>query len=246
LSNQYLDEYTTADVSVTYIQNFDGSAVFSQIGDVKVGPDGTVYVADYGNNQVDVFTAVGSTASYATSIMSMTDSSSMAVNSAGTTLYVLESSVIGLVQIFSITGTTTKTFTPAGNFNTTTTSGVGALIRPGTMTLDSSGNVYVANFGGSNVVKYSPTGSNPVSFGSPALLKPTGIAVDSAGNVLVSQWSNPGFIQVFNPSGSGYAAGVTFGGACLDDPAGIALDGSGNLWVANQYGNQILEFKKTN
>jgi DNA-binding beta-propeller fold protein YncE len=73
-----------------------------------------------------------------------------------------------------------------------------------------------------------------------------GIAVDSAGNVLVSQYATPGFIQEFNPSGSGYTAGVTFGNSCLSGPCALTLDASGNLYVANENDDQILEFKNTN
>jgi DNA-binding beta-propeller fold protein YncE len=149
------------------------------------------------------------------------------------------------ILIYSISGTTTKTFASIGSFSTG--SGVGALNVPEFLTLDFNNNVYVTNCGTlDNIVKYSPTGASPVSFGSAVLTVPYGIVVDGAGNVLVSQCTTPGFIQEFNPSGSTYSAGATFGNSVLNLPLGLTLDGSSNLYVADKGSNQILEFKNTN
>ncbi len=175
----------------------------------------------------------------------------VAVNSAGTTLYVTETTATPAILVYSIDNTTTpKTFTYIGAFSSTS-SGAGVLDIPEYLALDSNNNVYVANLTGgatSDAVKYGPAGGSPVSFRASGLTLPIGIAVDSAGNVLVSQCALPGYIQEFNPASSGttYTAGVTFGNNYFQGPVGLALDGSGNLYVSSVDNNQILEFKNTN
>ena len=237
-----LDEYTTAGASITAISTFNGSGNFNNPICVNDGPDGTVYVADTNNTQIEVFSSSGT---YQTVITGFSGLMSVAVNSASTTLYALDNSSPISILTYSITGTTSKTFNSTGSFSTTG-SGIGALNNPWYMVLDSNNNVYVTDKGNGNIVKYGPTGANPVSFGSPLLTSPTGIAVDSSGNVLAIQYPNPCFIQEFTLSGSTYTAGVTFGGSILNDSLDLALDGSNNLYVANYLGHQILEFKNTN
>ena len=236
--NSDLFEYSSSGTLETTISTFNGTGSFHYPVGVNVGPDGTVYVGDWGNNQVEVFSSSGS---YQTTITGLTSVVGAAVNSAGTTLYVVEQTPALLT--YSITGSTTKTFAPIGSFNTS--SGAGILEAPQFITLDTSNNIYVTNDMG-YIVKYDPADSNPVSFSSTTLSLPEGIVVDSAGNVLVASHNTPGFIQEFNPSGSTYTGGVTFGNSYINAPMGLALDSSGNLYAANCNGNQILEFKNTN
>jgi serine/threonine-protein kinase len=237
-----LGEYNPSGTAVTTITKA-GPGSLGNSPNVAVGPDDSVYVGDLGNSQIDVFTVSGTTASFSTSITGLTGVSDMAVNAAGTTLYVLTNANPGAIMTYSITGATyPKTFTYVSTFSTTS-SGAGALNNARCLTLDTASNVYVANYRTGNVVKYDPTGSNPVSFGSAALSYPYGIAVNSDGAVLVSACDNPGFIQEFTPSGSTYAAGVTFGNNLLVGPEGITLDPSRNLYVSNFTDNQIVEFQ---
>jgi sugar lactone lactonase YvrE len=235
-----LEKYTTSGSSVTEISSFNGAATFYGFFDVKAGPDGSVYVADQGHNQVVVFDSSGT---FQQVIPGLSDAAGAAVNSAGTTLYVLEAYPSNAILAYSITGATPKVFAYASAFNTG--SGAGALSGPMFLALDSSNNVYVTNQISNptcDIVKYGPGGANPVTFGSPALTAPTGIAVDASGYLLVAN-SDPAFIQEFNPSGNTYTAGVTFGNGQLADPQGLALDGSGDVYVANGHDSQVLEFK---
>jgi streptogramin lyase len=215
----------------------DGTGAFSSPFDVKVGPDGTVYVADYGNGQIEFFSSTGT---YQGLIPSLASVLSMQVNSAGTTLYVLLNAPA--IETYLITAGSPNSYTYETTF-ATTSSGVGVLSAPQFLALDSANNVYVTNFSGHDIAKYGPTGASPVSFGSAALTGPNGIVVDGSGNVLVTQDNASGFIQEFNPSGSTYAAGVTFGNSVLNDPYDLALDGSGNLYVTNSSAGNVLEFK---
>jgi len=237
-----LGEYTPAGTAVTTITQAGPSALGNS-PNVAIGPDDSVYVADVGNGQIDVFTVSGSTASFSTSITGLTGVTDMAVNAAGTTLYVLTNANPGAIMTYSIAGTAyPKTFTYVSTFSTTS-SGTGALNNARCLALDVGSNVYVANYRTGNIVKYGPTGSSPVSFGSAALSYPYGIVVNTDGSVLVSACDNPGFIQEFTPSGSTYTAGVTFGNNVLVGPEGLALDPSQNLYVSNSVDTQVVEFQ---
>ena len=239
-----MDEYTTAGLAVTAISTYSGSNPFDGVGNANIGPDGTIYVPDWGNGQVEVFSSSGT---YQTLIPGFTKTTSVAITSDGLILYVLENSSPVSILIYAIDNSTNpKTFVNAGYFSTTS-SGVGTLMAPQFLALDSNNNVYVTNLAVTpNIVKYGPTGANPVSFGTPALTLPWGIVVDSAGNVLVSDCNLPGFIQEFNPSGSTYTAGVTFGNNASYRIDSLTLDGSGNLYAADYSGMGILEFTNTN
>lgn len=238
-------EYSSSFVNDFGTEYYTGSSKFNDPTDVKSGPDGTLYVADYFNSQIESFSSSGT---YEKSISGLSDVISLAVNSAGTTLYALLQTPA--IETFSITNTgvsaTPHNFTYETTFSTTS-AGAGVLSLPEYMALDSSNNVYVANQNApSDVVKYGPSGAGPVSFGSSVLTSPEGIVVDSAGNVLVGQDAVSSFIQEFTPSGSTYSAGATFGNSALDEPDALTLDGSGNLYVANTSANNIVEFKNNN
>jgi sugar lactone lactonase YvrE len=247
VTNFYLYEYSVNATPITETENYTGTTPFGIIYDVKAGPDGAVFVADYGNSQVEVFPEVNNdSVTYQTAFTGLTNIRSLAINSAGTSIYFLLSTTTPAIKGYYLNSTVPKSISTAGVTFTTTASGPGSLSSPQGMAMDSNGNVYVANMGVSNIVKYAPDGSSPVSFGSSVLTNPDGIVVDSAGNVLVSQYTGSGFIQEFTPSGSTYTAGVTFGNGFLGEPSGLALDGSGNLFVADYLNFQIVEFKNTN
>ena len=133
----------------------------------------------------------------------------------------------------------------------TITGATTGLAFPTAITLDSSGNIYVANsgsqVGGADSITVFPAGSNgnaapssTISGASTGLAVPYGIAVDSGGNIYVANdGSTIGVsdsVTVYAPGTSGNVApGRTITGAStgLDSPGGIAVDSSGNLYVTN-------------
>ncbi|MFZ0499837.1 MAG: NHL repeat-containing protein, partial [Steroidobacteraceae bacterium] len=132
---------------------------------------------------------------------------------------------------------------------------------PAGVALDSSGNVYVAEYGNNDIRKVTPAGVVTLFAGSPAgthgstdgtgsaalFWSPTGVAVDSSGDLYVADESN-NEIRMITPAGVvttfagstaiGHADG-TGSAATFSAPAGIAIDSSGNLWVADSGNNEI-------
>jgi sugar lactone lactonase YvrE len=124
---------------------------------------------------------------------------------------------------------------------------------PAGVSLDGSGNVYVADTSNHRIRKISPSGevitlagSGSSAFAdgqgtSASFDAPSGIAVDGSGNVYVADTSNHR-IRKISPSGevitlagSGSSAFADGQGtsASFDAPSGIAVDGSGNVYVAD-------------
>ena len=130
------------------------------------------------------------------------------------------------------------------------------LSSPQAVAVDSSGNVYIADYGNSRVRKISKAGvittvaGNGISGfsgdGGPAtraqLAGPDGLAIDAAGNLFVSEYLN-NRVREITPdgiittvAGSGQCCNLGDGGpataAFIPLPHGVAVDRAGNLYVA--------------
>jgi len=144
------------------------------------------------------------------------------------------------------------------------------LSGPGGMAFDSSGNLWVIDFGNSRVLEYPPpfaTGMNAslvigqpnfttgaATVSSSGLSSPEYLTVDGSGNLWVSDLFNNRVLEFKPPFSTGMAASVVIGqadfvsnGAAttasgLSFPTGVAFDSTGNLWVADNGNNRVLQF----
>jgi len=138
-----------------------------------------------------------------------------------------------IAPVAEITGAATKLSSPSG------------------LTVDSSGNIYVANEGSvegaaDSITVYSPgstgnaTPAKVISGSSTLLDRPGGVAVDSKGNVYATSFGAEGnssvSILVYAKDSVGNVApSTTIDGDCavLTCPGAIALDASANIYVTN-------------
>jgi len=121
----------------------------------------------------------------------------------------------------------------------------GGLNSPGSLAVDSAGNVWVANYFGGVVSEFFPTGVPAATAGFPGegLEQSYGIAVDGSDNVWVTNEQSvtaannhhTGSVSEFSSTGveqSGY--GYTGGGVYY--PVAAAADSNGDIWIAD-YGS---------
>jgi len=102
--------------------------------------------------------------------------------------------------------------------------------------IDSSGNIWVCEYGSNAVAKLNPQGTVLGTF-TASISQPFGIAPDAFGNVWVTN-QGTNMLTELNP------AGIALANYSLSTTSdAVAIDGSGNVWVTNTGGSTITLFK---
>ena len=124
----------------------------------------------------------------------------------------------------------------------------GKLGLPIASAVDSSGNIYVVEYGNNRIQKFDASGNFLAKWGSQGsgdgqFNEPVGIALDSSNNVYVTDMGNHR-IQKFDSSGNFLAKWGSQGSdnGQFNGPAFIALDSSGNIYVTEPENNRIQKF----
>ena len=148
-----------------------------------------------------------------------------------------------------------STLAGSSTFGSTDSSdGSATFSTPKGVTVDSNGNVYVADSNNQKIRKITPEGvvstlagdgsqgSTDGSSGSATFYNPTGVAVDSSGYVYVGDTYN-NKIRKITPDGVvstlAFAPGPGGSVAYLYYPYGVAVDTNGHVYVADTYNSRI-------
>ena len=265
---------TLAGTAGTIINSAEGAgsaAQFSSPRGVTVDSSGNVFVADASNNTVRKVTALGVVTTLAGSAGSegrtdatgsaarFTSPYSVAVDGSGN-LYIADT-FNHIIRKITSAGVVT---TLAGASALGSADGIGTaaqFYQPRGISVDSSGNVYVADYGNNAIRKITPTGvvttlagaagtqGSTDGSGTAARFKdPMGVAADSAGNVYVADTANRTVRKISTAgtvttlAGTAGTSGSTDGSgaaARFNEPRGVAVDATGTLYVTD-FGSHTL------
>jgi sugar lactone lactonase YvrE len=113
---------------------------------------------------------------------------------------------------------------------------------PAGIALDASGNVWVADYDASNVVKLASSGSVIGETTAGGVHTPVGIVVDGSGNVWTANYRANTVSELKGSTLQAVSPATGYGlDASLYGPFGLGVDASGNVWIGNAYGNTITE-----
>jgi sugar lactone lactonase YvrE len=118
-------------------------------------------------------------------------------------------------------------------------------MAPGASRWRAQGNVYIAEYGGNDVIKETPTSTSNGTVYTRSVLPtngldyPTGLAVDSHGKIYVSDTNNSRVI-VLTPSGSNYTQS-TLPTSHQIEPVSIAVDAGGTVYIVDSANNCVLK-----
>lgn len=238
---------------------------------VAVDGSGNVFVADTGNNKVGKYYPNGLlNPSWGLAVkgkVAVTNPVAVAVNSASTTVYIVENST-----------NTLGIYTGDGNpITQVTTANSIAFLGPQGVAVDKNGVVYVSDTGHQRIVQLGSSGTYTSSFSTPAsvlgiavdgslnvfgaagntvleftggsvsttipgFVNPTGVAVDAGNNLYVADTGNHQ-VEEFTSTGLLQQPAVIFNnGGQLVSPKGVVVDSNGNIYVADSGANDVVKF----
>ncbi|HEX4487470.1 MAG TPA: Ig-like domain repeat protein [Terriglobales bacterium] len=128
--------------------------------------------------------------------------------------------------------------------NTATKINVGsaALNLPFQIALNGAGDLYVANYNGSNVLLVPAAGGSGAALntGGLTLQFVAGVALDGAGNLFISDHVNSRIVTV-TPAGQASVLAISGISPGLNEPTGLAVDAVGSLYISDWQNARIVK-----
>ena len=115
------------------------------------------------------------------------------------------------------------------------------VLDPHGIQADASGNLYVADTGGNEIVEILAPGYGALNVLGGGFSQPRGVAVDGAGNVFVGDGGNRAVKEIPLGCVSSTCVVTLGGGFNFSDPFGVAVDGNGNVFAADYGANSVYE-----
>ena len=130
-------------------------------------------------------------------------------------------------------------------FNAGPGSEPGQLSMPRGITVDSKGNIYVADSGNGRIQKFDPEGKFVIEFGKEGppetvLKNPNGVAVDSAGMIYVVDAAT-NMLMKFNPDGT-YAGGYVGPDTGFYGPRDVSVGPNDQIYIIDQGRTRVCSF----
>jgi streptogramin lyase len=223
-----------------------GNGQFISPTTIAVDAQGDLYVADYGNERVEKFSASGE---YMTqwgghgSGNGQFDVVGVVVAGPDGHIYVSDWNN-GRVEAFEPDGTYLTSWGSSGSAD-------GQLFHPLGVAVDTNGDVFVADQGNSRIVVFSSSGSLRRQWGTfgggpGQFFQAYGLAFGPDGNVYVTDGGNDR-IQVFDKTGHFIRQWGTTGtaGGQFHFPHQLAIDGRGDVFVTDNHNNRVEKFTST-
>lgn len=259
---------TLAGSSQGFANGTGTSAQFNFPHGVATDASGNLYVADYGNNKIRKITSTG-----VVSTLAGSDLQGFADGTGATAMFNLPVGIAtdssGNIYVAEQGNHKIRKITPAGEVSTLAGStqgfadGIGTTAQfnnPMSLTIDTSGNVYIGDISNYKIRKIDPTGLVSTLAGSTLgyadgigdsakFYYPYGVAVDATGDVYVTDNNNhkirkitpTGVVTTFAGSTQGFSDGIG-AAAQFTNPLGIATDVFGNVYITNfaDFGNHNI------
>ncbi|MCP4762553.1 MAG: 6-bladed beta-propeller, partial [archaeon] len=224
-----------------------GSGQFNTPKGVAVNRTGFIYVTDFGNHRIQVFSSENTYlfewGEYGTESSQFNCPVSIAINRTGY-VYVVDS-LNNRIQTFSHNGTFIRSWGGLGVDN-------GKFYNPQGITINSTGHVYVSDTQNHRIQIFDDCGNHLQTWGDyykgsdlGDFNSPIGIAVNETGHIFVTDTLN-NRVQVFDSQGNFQMSWGSLGSEQgeFSQPSGIAINRTGDIYVSDTFNHRIQVFSE--
>ena len=197
---------------------------FNASADVAMGPDGILYVADFG---INVLTLTGTTVYKVTPEGTVSVFATGLASPSGNTV-----DAEGNLYQSNFTADRISKITPEGVVTTVAAGALDGVAGPGGLTIDSEGRVYVANCNDNTIAR---VGFEGASFPDPFFRCPNGLTIDEADNLYSTNFGDGALFKI-TPEGD-----VSRLATIPGDQTGHIIYANEKLYVASRLTHTIYE-----